>query len=353
MSEKRRAGQYVVLALLCVLLIAVTYSVLVPVLMGLLISMVCRPLYSRIASAFRQRSHLSAILCTLLLVVCVLVPLALISISIVESLSRVVAAFGDSIHNQNLAQVQVLEIPIIASVYEKLNTFVHLSQEEFVDRFKQVMVVVVSYGTRFVGGVATAVPGVVASMFFFLLSFYFGLVDGPVLADFIRESLPFGEKETDRFFVTVSGISKGVVLGALVSGLVQGVIIGLGYWIFGIPRPFFYGSITFILSFIPLFGTLPTGVGGILYLVFAQRYGAAIGMGVTFLISSLSDNVVKPWLLKGQAELHPLLGLISVLGGLQLFGFSGLLLGPLIAALSIAAIQFVLHPEAPREGASP
>jgi predicted PurR-regulated permease PerM len=344
-TEKRRPGQYVVLGLLSALLFLVTYDALVPVLMGVLISMVCRPIFLRILRLFRQRNHLASIVCTLLLLVCVLVPLTLIAVSVLHNVASVVRTFSDSIHNQNLAEVQVLEIPIMARVYEKLNSIVQISQEEFIARFKEILVVVVSYGTKFVGGVAAAVPGLAASGFFFLISFYFGLVDGPALSDFIRNTLPFSEKETDGFFVTVSGISKGVVLGALASGLVQGIIIGLGYWIFGIPRPFFYGAITFILSFIPIFGTLPTGLGGILYLIFTHHYGAAIGMSITFVISSISDNVVKPWVLKGQSELHPLVGLISVLGGLRLFGFPGLLFGPLIAALTIAVIQFVLHPE--------
>lgn len=348
MSEaitSRRPGQYVVLGLLCALLFLVTYDALVPVLMGVLISMVGRPIYLRVYRLFGKRSHLASIVCTLLLLVCVLVPLTLIAMSMLQTIASMVRTFSDSIHNQNLANVQVLEIPIMARVYEKLNSFVQISQEEFITRFKEILVVVVSFGTKFLGGVAAAVPRVSASAFFFLISFYFGLVDGPALADFIRNSLPFAERETDGFFVTVSSISKGVVLGALAAGLVQGTIIGLGYWIFGLPRPFFYGAITFILSFIPIFGTLPTGLGGILYLAFNQHYGAAIGMGITFVICIVSDNVVKPLVLKGQAELHPLVGLISVLGGLRLFGFPGLLFGPLIAALTIAVIQFVLHPE--------
>lgn len=344
-QSSRRPGQYVVLGLLCALLFLVTYDALVPVLMGVLLSMVCRPIFLRILRFFRQRNHLASIVCTFLLLICVLVPLTLILVLIVENVASVVRTFSDSIHNQNLADVKVLEIPIMARIYEKLNSFVQISQEDFIARLKEILVVVVSYGTKFVGGVAAATPKVLASMFFCLISFYFGLVDGPALADFVRNSLPFSEKEKDGFFVTVSSISKGVVLGALAAGLIQGTIIGLGYWIFGIPRPFFYGAITFILSFVPIFGTLPTGLGGILYLGLTQHYGAAVGMGVTFVIAIISDNIVKPWILKGQAELHPLVGLISVLGGLRLFGFAGLLFGPLIAALTIAVIQFVLHPE--------
>src|SRR5205823_2573263 len=101
----------------------------------------------------------------------------------------------------------------------------------------------------------------------------------------------------------------------------------------------FFGSITVIFTFIPLFGGLPTGLGGVIYLILQHRYGAAIGMGIAFALASISDNIAKQWVLKGHSELHPLIGLISVLGGLKLFGFSGLFFGPLIAALTIAVIQ--------------
>lgn len=311
--------------------------------MGLLISMVFRPVYKFINRLVRERRHLAAAISTLLMMVGVILPLTLLSVVLVENTAALVRYVSDTIHTQNPGEVQLFGLPFVSEIYEKINSIVQLTPAEFTDRLKEIAVVVISFLTKFVGGFAATVPGKLVSGAFFLISFYFGLVDGPAVAKFVRDSLPFAHHETDDFFSTVYSISKGVVLGTLVAGIVQGAVIGLGYWIFGIPRAFFFGSLTVIFSFIPLFGGLPTGLGGVIYLMAKHRVGAAIGMLIVFGIGSISDNIAKQWVLKGHSELHPLIGLISVLGGLKLFGFSGLFFGPLIAALTIAVIQLTLQ----------
>jgi predicted PurR-regulated permease PerM len=102
--------------------------------------------------------------------------------------------------------------------------------------------------------------------------------------------------------------------------------------------------VTIISSFIPLMGSAPAGIAGTLYLLIKGKFVHAIIMAVFFLLASLSDNVVKPWVLKGKTELHPMLGLMSVLGGLTLFGAAGLFLGPIITALTITVIQLQKRP---------
>ncbi len=102
-----------------------------------------------------------------------------------------------------------------------------------------------------------------------------------------------------------------------------------------------FGVITGILSFVPMIGSIPTAWGGVLYLLIDGRTGAALGMAVAAILTAVSDNILKPWVLKGKIELHPLLGLTSALGGASLFGFSGLFLGPLIAALTIELIKMM------------
>ncbi|HET6266492.1 MAG TPA: AI-2E family transporter, partial [Acidobacteriota bacterium] len=204
---------------------------------------------------------------------------------------------------------------------------------------KEILVSTLSVATTITGNIVTSVPGTFVSITFFLLAFYFRLTDGTRLVEFLHENLPFAKADLDILFRTVENICEGVMLGALTAGVIQGFIIGLGYWIFGIPQPFLFGVLTVILSFIPLFGTLPTALGGVIYLLFHHRVGAAIGFGSMFLAASISDNIVKPWVLKGRSQLHPLLGLISVLGGLKVFGFAGIFLGPTIVALTINLIE--------------
>lgn len=338
-TERARIGQGVVLAILCILFLIVTRKLLIPVGMGLLIAMIFRPIYLWQLRLLKQRAGLAAFECSILLTVGVVFPMTLIGSILADDIAHLVQSITDLVQSQQQGQTQILQIPIVSRIYEKLKAWTGLSDQELLERGRQIGVEALSFVTKFVGGVASSLPGKVAAVIFFLISFYYGLTDGARFADFLRGLLPYSEQETDDLFRTVQGISRGVILGALAAGIVQGTIIGFAYWFTGIPRPFFFGVLTVIFSFIPLFGSLPTGIGGVIYLIVTHQYAAAVGMGIAFFLASISDNVVKPWVLRGQAELHPLLGLISVLGGLGIFGFSGIFFGPLIAALAVAVLQ--------------
>ncbi len=338
-SEQSRIGHGVILAALCILFLAVTRKLLIPVGMGLLISMIFRPIYLSQLRLLKQRAGLAAFECTVLLTVGVVLPMTVIGSILADDIAHLVQSVKDLVQSQQQGQTQIMQIPLVSQIYEKLKAWTGLSDQALLERGKQIGIEALSFITKFVGGVATSLPGKVAAVIFFLISFYYGLADGSRFANFLRGLLPYSEQEIDELFLTVQGISRGVILGALTAGIVQGIIIGFAYWFTGIPRPFFFGVLTVIFSFIPLFGSLPTGIGGVIYLIVTHHYAAAVGMGIAFFLASISDNIVKPWVLRGQAELHPLLGLISVLGGLGIFGFSGIFFGPLIAALTVAVLQ--------------
>jgi predicted PurR-regulated permease PerM len=139
-------------------------------------------------------------------------------------------------------------------------------------------------------------------------------------------------------------ICNAVVLGAVLAGIVQGTIIGLAFWILGIPKPFLSGAMTAVFGLIPLVGSAPMGIGGTVYLFTTGQPIKAIVMLAAFGLAAVSDNVIKPLVLtKGKTALHPLLGLISVLGGLKAFGVAGIFLGPVITALTIVLLKLFHH----------
>ena len=341
MSEKRPLSQYLIVGAIFVLFFAVIAGTLVPVLLGMMIAMIIWPIYRWHLRVLRNRKHIAAVISLLLLIVCVVLPLTLVTISMVEDVTQLAGSVSNSMLTQDsdAHKEGLLKYPIVQFAYNKLNSWIGISEETFLNRSREILVSILSVATTITGDIVKSVPGTIVSITFFLLAFYFGLTDGPRLVGFLHENLPFSKSEMDTLFRTVESICKGVMLGALTAGIVQGFIIGLGYWIFGIPQPFLFGTLTVILSFIPLFGTLPTALGGVIYLLIQHRVGAAIGLGLMFLAASISDNIVKPWVLKGRSELHPLLGLISVLGGLKVFGFAGIFLGPTIVALTINLLE--------------
>ena len=341
MKATRWIGQFLILAGVLVLFAFVVHRFVVPVILGFIISLVYRPVFLRLQKHLWNRTHLSAALSTLLVLLCVLLPLILLGIFVVKDATSLVKVMTEVSETKDAEMSTLMNIPALANLYVAANKVTYITQEEFAARTRAVFTEISNSGAKFLRNQAASVPRKIISIVFFLISFYFGLVDGPKFVGFWRANLPFSSKDISELFRHISRICSAVVLGALLAGIVQGTIIGLAYWIFGIPRAGLFAVLTAVFSFVPLVGCAPTSIGGILYLLANGRPAAAIGMGVAFLMAGLSDNVVKPWVLKGKTELHPLLGLLSVLGGLRIFGLAGLFLGPVITVLMIVLVQLV------------
>lgn len=341
MKQYRSIGQVVILACALILFAIVVHRFLIPVTLGLIISLVYRPAYLWLTGKLKFK-HLSAFLSTVVILICVLLPLVLLGTFVYKDATNMV---------RTLIQVSeakdndrgIFDVPLLANVYVAINKVYPITGSEFTETTRSVIYRLADSGKKFLGNLAASTPRKVLAVVFFLIAFYFGLIDGPRFVAFLRKNLPFSGPDTRTLFLHVHKICSAVVLGTLIAGLVQGTIIGLAYWIFGIPRAPLFGAMTAIFSFIPLVGCAPTSIGGILYLLSNGKVAPAIGMTVAFVIAGLSDNVVKPWVLKGKTELHPLLGLLSVLGGLIAFGPSGLFFGPIITVLVIVLIQIVPH----------
>ena len=114
----------------------------------------------------------------------------------------------------------------------------------------------------------------------------------------------------------------------------------LGFWMFGVPAPLLWSAMVVFAALIPLLGSPLAWVPAALYLFYDGETGRAIGLllyGVV-LISGI-DNVVKPLILKGAAQIHMLLGFLSILGGLFAFGPKGLIVGPVVLSLVLSAYR--------------
>src|SRR5512144_1038130 len=124
--------------------------------------------------------------------------------------------------------------------------------------------------------------------------------------------------------------------------------------LFGVPSPFVWGTAVILAATVPIAGSPLGWLPAVGYLFFQGQTGAGIGLAAyCIVVVSGSDNIVKPMLLRGTARIHPLLGFLSILGGLIAFGVFGFLIGPVVLSLVISALRIyrldVLRREAPGE----
>ncbi|MDB5049434.1 MAG: hypothetical protein JWO30_2505 [Fibrobacteres bacterium] len=174
--------------------------------------------------------------------------------------------------------------------------------------------------------------------FFLMLfiMFYFYLDGKRILERLIRWS-PLKDEYERILIEKFVSVSKGTLKGILVIGMIQGVLGAILFWAVGLSSPVFLGTLMVFASIIPALGTAAIWAPTAIFLLFEGRWGAALAVVITggVVISSV-DNFVRPILVGKDIKMHDLLVLLSTLGGLSVFGLSGLILGPIIASLFLS-----------------
>ncbi len=183
------------------------------------------------------------------------------------------------------------------------------------------------------GGATTSFLGrLVVGICIMVISMYFFLLDGPKMIETLKFLSPMDDAHEQELLDEFQKVSRAVVVATLLSAVVQGILAGLGYYFCGVGSVFLLMLLTTILALVPFVGAAAVWFPASLWLYFVDgRPGAAI---ILFIygaaIVSTADNVIKPFVLHGQSNLHPLLALLSVLGGVTALGPIGILVGPMI-----------------------
>jgi predicted PurR-regulated permease PerM len=127
------------------------------------------------------------------------------------------------------------------------------------------------------------------------------------------------------------------LVGTVAAAVFQGIAAGVGYALFGVPHPAFFGLLTALASFVPVVGTLVVWVPASVLLALTGHLGAGIGLAAWCVVAVVgAEHVGRPLLLGGQAEMHTGLVFLGLLGGIEMFGLIGVLAGPLVIAFFLA-----------------
>lgn len=190
----------------------------------------------------------------------------------------------------------------------------------------------------------TALLGNIAGFFISLvlvvLTLYYFLRDGGKFRAFVEGVFPLSHSHETLLVEKLESAVKGVVQGAFTVALLQGSVATVGFVIFGVPQPLLWGIFAVLSSLVPTVGTLLATGPAIVYLFLSGHTGAGIGLAIWAFISIQAlDNFVSPKLIGNKTKLHPLLTLLSIIGGLRLFGPLGFLMGPILMAMFMALVE--------------
>lgn len=171
-------------------------------------------------------------------------------------------------------------------------------------------------------------------------SLFFLLRDGERFETALRHLLPVSDRQSERLIARTGEIVHASVLGVVAVACVQGAIGGLTFAILGLPSPVLWGVVMSLLAMVPMVGAAIVWLPAALLLLASGAPGKAAALAaIGALLISTIDNFLRPRLVGGRTGLHELVVFFAVLGGLQLFGLVGLLVGPAILAVAWALLD--------------
>jgi predicted PurR-regulated permease PerM len=182
--------------------------------------------------------------------------------------------------------------------------------------------------------------GTVVQGFFVLFTLYYLLRDADRIIAAIRQFVPLDTRDTDRILRETNEIIRASLQGVLAIAAIQGALGGLAFWVLGIPSPLLWGVVMFFLSMIPMAGAFIVWVPAAAYLLITGHWIKALLLTLWgALVIGTIDNVLRPRLVGQKTKLHELVVLFSVLGGLRVFGVLGIVVGPVVVAITLALLD--------------
>lgn len=305
------------------------------------------PVYDTVLRRLNGRAGPAATVMTVLLLLLIVGPFAVMGISLADSAGILVRLLRDAMERPLPGPPAWLEsLPLLGSYLTA--KWSALMQEDVGDLLMQARDYIQRLPLKDWAIVAAGAlgQGVVLITFSVLICFFF-YRDGPAITarvHAIMERLA-GHRAKQLIEVTAGTISR-VVNGILGTALAQSVLAMIGFWIAGVPGVVMLGLLTFFLSIIPMGPPLVWGPAAA-WLFFQDQHGWAIFLAVygVVVISSI-DNIVKPYLISRGGSLPLLLVFMGVIGGILAFGFMGVFLGPVILAVAYALLSEWVRPAA-------
>jgi predicted PurR-regulated permease PerM len=172
-----------------------------------------------------------------------------------------------------------------------------------------------------------------------LVMFYF-YRDGDQILERVRELLPFEEEHRGRMIRGTRDLIVASVTSSLVAAALHGILGGVAFAVTGLSAPIFWGVMIAFCSFVPVVGSALIWVPASVALFLQGHHGKAILLlAICAGVVNVLENLVRPWLISGRAEISGLVVFISVLGGIAVFGLLGVVLGPTIVAMGASVLE--------------
>jgi len=329
----QRAFVAILFVVISALFLRMTWSLLLPVFMAAIFVGLTDPLYKRLLRTFHGRRSVAAGATLVVVILLVIGPLIFIA-GIVAAQALAIAESVTPWVNEQLRQTTESApsfdwIPF----WDELEPY----REQVTQKLGEVVAGVSAFLVRILSAATQGAVSFLFDLFIMLYSMFFFLRSGRELLDHVMRFVPLAKDHKALLLGKFVSVSRATLKGTLVIGIVQGGLAGLAFAAVGIDGALFWATIMTVLSVIPGIGTSLVWVPAVLFLMASGRTIPAVGLLVwCVVVVGLADNILRPALVGKDTEMPDLMIMLSTIGGLLLFGATGLVIGPLVAALFIA-----------------
>jgi len=337
-----RLGGLLLLAVLCYIVWRIVTPLWQPLLWAVLLGALLAPLNLRLTRRLGGRAQLASSITTLLTVLLFILPVLAAGATVATQAAQLLRRIERRVPELSKGtEIDLSRVPWLDSSLAWLdaNTSVSLAQLQgwFTEGLQRLLQVLMKSG----GSAVMSALGTAVSFVVMLFVLFFVLRDGPGLARQVVRMLPIEQRRRALLWQHLSDVTRAVFLGIGVTALAQGVLLGIGFWIAGLPSPLVFGVLGVILALIPMVGPALLWVPAAALLAIQGHHGHAIFLAIWgAVVVSLVDNLLRPLLISGRAEVPTLAVFVGVMGGLAAFGFIGLFVGPIVLGLLVALFRF-------------
>jgi len=312
---------------------------LVQIFLAFVLFLASKPLYGGLVWLCRGRRALAAFLTCLVLGLLITLPLfALVNIIAKQALELYNSVSSGLKSEQVWLQVSG-KWDILRNYVEHLG--LPLPEQA---NLEQVLQTVLTRASQFIYTNTIALVRGFTSYFLNLLLIlflaFFMFLQGDAFIEEIKKLSPLDEAHNQEILQVTENTIKATLWGTLIVALVQGVLGGVGFFLFRIPEPIFWGAMMTVASILPVVGPGIIWAPGVIYLYFRGDLGLALGLLLWgAIIISTMDNLLRPILIRGAQSTSTVLIFLSILGGVTYFGMVGFILGPLLLSFLLSLLR--------------
>lgn len=342
-SKPRMYMFFMLSLLLLVLSYFILRSFLLIILNSLVFVILFSPVYNGIKKVLRSKVISSAV-ATFLVILVILVPVVFLFGETINESATLYAKLSPKLKDIDLFQKDC------DTYLCKLNTQVSAMLESSGQKLN-LMNAATELGKKtylFVFNSLMKIPSMIFNFFIMVFLIFFMFIEKDKIMEYILKAIPFDERHKHKFVEHIRDTMYAVVFGQIVVAIIEGILGGLGLYLFGVPSPVLLGIVIAVLAILPMVGASLVWIPASLYLIIngiidSQHMMILNGILLalySFVIINFVDLILKPKIIGDRASMHPVLIFLGILGGLEVFGFSGLVLGPAILCISVKMIEF-------------